>query len=269
MHVLWQLYNWWLPSLTRCFPVLVQPAQREDRPLSVSTHTQQRHSGSEHFLVLWSRRQQTVLQYKQKLCWEAALEVPAGVNVKFKPVLNMTHTFTIFSGKRSYHTEGCVQRNSLFLFYLSPSFPLSFYSLDFSSSAVCASALRVLLEGVQKDTVWNEHSSDLPDTPDTANQITFPRHIGHCNWLVGGKYDQWGFEWREKRGGESEEEGGRGAREWCYGSSMHFNRPFGQDGTGNLRNKSELSSPPDRLPLNKAALSWLANRPILEGGSLL
>lgn len=92
-------------------------------------------------------------------------------------------------------------------------FLLFFPSREFSSSAVCVSTLRVLLEGVQKDTVWNEHSSDLPDTPDTANQITSPQHIGHYNWLVGGKYERWGFKWREKgrEGGSEKDRGEQGS----------------------------------------------------------
>lgn len=45
-----------------------------------------------------------------------------------------------------------------------PSFLFLFPSLKFPS-AVCVSAPRVLLEGVQKDTVWNEHNPDLQNTP--------------------------------------------------------------------------------------------------------
>ncbi len=132
MHVLWQLYNWWLPSLTRCFPALAYLAQREDHPLSQNTHThihtQQRRSGCEHFLLLWSRRQQTVLQYKQKLCWAAAaLEVPAGVNVNFKPVLNMTH-LRFLRQEIISHWRLCTEEFSLSRLFVSlfpPFLPLS------------------------------------------------------------------------------------------------------------------------------------------------
>lgn len=40
-----------------------------------------------------------------------------------------------------------------------------------------------------------------------------------------------------KKGGSEEVQRG-GAREWCYGSSVHFISPFAQDMTGNLQNKS-------------------------------
>lgn len=52
LPVLWQLCNWWLPSSTRCFPILTYLAQREERPFSLKTH--KHYKGSQHFLLLWS-----------------------------------------------------------------------------------------------------------------------------------------------------------------------------------------------------------------------
>lgn len=205
-------------------------AQREDRPLSVNTHTTKAFWLWTFLFVVESEATDSFTVRAQTV-GAAALEVPAAVNVNFKPVLNMTH-LRFLRQEIISHWRRCTEEFSLSPLFVSPlssfSSPLSTFLLLLS---VCA--LRVLLEGVQKDTVWNEHSSDLPDTPDTANQITSPWHIGHYNWSVGGKYDQWGFKWREKKRREW-----GGVREWCYGSSKHFNRPFAQDRTGNLQNKS-------------------------------
>lgn len=88
MHVLWQLCNWWLPSLTRCFPVLAYLAQREDRPLSLNTHNKGILALNISFLLSRDNRQFYSMSTN---CGAAALEVPVGVNVNFKPALYMTH----------------------------------------------------------------------------------------------------------------------------------------------------------------------------------
>lgn len=68
-------------------------------------------------------------------------------------------------------------------------------------------------------------------------------------------------------GREAEERGGGRAGSGAKsGSSVHFHRPFAKDSTGNLQNKSELSSPPDGARSEQS--SRLAKRPVLRGGSL-
>lgn len=73
-------------------------------------------------------------------------------------------------------------------------------------------------------------------------------------WCVG-NMTTGDLEWREK-GREWEEEGGRD-REWCYGSSMHFNRPFAQDRKSPEQNLAVISSEQSRSQLTaKLTDTW-------------